>query len=254
MSSNSSEMTMDLARLEAELLAEEAKAAEQLKKKREALLRAREEAARKAREEAERKAREEQERKAREEQERRARAEEQAQREAKLVETIHWAQEEERELHGKCLLISLEAATNFLVGLDANARPEEDGDYVPDDAMDVEEDAATQGKGKEKEKPLVERFGAARCSTCVNTDSRCQVDLAVVEKWKGDVARGVKVTRGPRARGRLSPLRRRRRRWRWSYHLDRNRLHGWSWKTRTRSRGRTSLGRCWPSRTGWPPW
>jgi len=63
--------------------------------------------------------------------------------------------------------------------------------------MDVEEDAATQGKGKEKEKPLVERFGAARCSTCVNTDSRCQVDLAVVEKWKGDVARGVKVTRTP---------------------------------------------------------
>src|SRR6266568_1793709 len=144
MPSNLSETTMDLARLEAELLAEEAKAAEQLKKKREALLRAR---------------------------------------------------EEECELHGKCLLISLEAATNFLVELDANARPEEDGDYVPNDAMDVEEDAATQGKGKEKEKPLVERFGAARCSTWVNTDSHCQVDLAVVEKWKGDVARGVKVTR-----------------------------------------------------------
>src|SRR6266581_4615416 len=151
MSSNSSETTTDLARLEAELLAEEAKAAEQLKKKREALLRAREEAARKAREE--------QERKAREEQERRVRAEEQARREAKLAETIRRAQEEECELHGKCLLISLEAATNFLVELDANARPEED--------------AATQGKGKEKEKPLVERFGAARCSTCVNTDSRC---------------------------------------------------------------------------------
>ena len=101
-----------------------------------------------------------------------------------MAETIRRAQEEEHELHGKCLLISLEAATNFLVELDANARPEEDGDYVPDDARDVEEDAATQGKGKEKEKPLVERFGAAWCSTCVNTDSRCQVDLAVVEKWK----------------------------------------------------------------------
>src|SRR6266568_745167 len=197
MSSNLSETTMDLARLEAELLAEEAKATEQLKKKREALPRAREEAARKAREEAERKAREEAERKAREEQEQRARAEEQAWREAKLVETIRRAQEEERELHGKCLLISLEAATNFLVGLDANACPEEDGDYVSDGAMDVEEDAAMQGKGKEKEKPLVKRFGAARCSTCVNTDSRCQVDLAVVEKWKGDVACGVKVTQTP---------------------------------------------------------
>src|SRR6266571_4994443 len=181
MPSNSSETTMDLARLEAELLAEEAKAAEQLKKKREALLQAQEEAARKVREEQERKAREE----------------EQVQREAKLAETIRRAQEEERKLHGKCLLISLEAATNFLVELDANARPEEDGDYVPDDAMDVEEDAATQGKGKEKEKPLVERFGAAQCSTCVNTDSRCQVDLAVVEKWKGDVARRVKVTWTP---------------------------------------------------------
>src|SRR6266568_2183324 len=135
MSSNSSEMTTDLARLEAKLLAEEAKAAEQLKKKREALLQAWEEAARKAREEAERKAREEQ--------EQRARAEEQAWREAKLAETIRWAQEEERELHGKCLLISLEAATNFLVELDTNARPKED--------------AMMQGKGKEKEKLLVKR-------------------------------------------------------------------------------------------------
>src|SRR6266704_3314469 len=193
MPSNSSETTMDLTRLEAKLLAEEAKAAEQLKKKREALLRAREEAARKAREEQERKAQEEQERKAREEQERQAQAEEQARREAKLAETIRWAQEEERELHGKCLLISLEAATNFLVELDVNAHPEEDGDYVPDDAMDVEEDAMMQGKGKDKEKPLIKRFGAMRCSMCMNTNSRCQVDLAVVEKWKGDMACGVKV-------------------------------------------------------------
>ena len=179
---------MDLARLEAELLAEEAKAVEQLRKKREVLLQAREEAVRKVWKEAERKAWEELEQQAQAEQ---------AQREAELVETIRQAQEEEHELHSKCLLISLETATNFLVELDVNTHSEEDGDYILDDAMDVEKDAMTQGEGKGKEKEkmkaLVERFGAVWCLTCVKTNFCCQLDLVVVEKWKEDMAHGVKV-------------------------------------------------------------
>ena len=81
----------NLAMMEAELLAEEAKAAELLQKKRAVLQRAREEAARRA--EAEKKAGEEQERRAWEEQEQRALAEA-AQKEAELAELIRKNQEE----------------------------------------------------------------------------------------------------------------------------------------------------------------
>src|SRR6266545_939293 len=44
-----------------------------------------------------------------------------------------------------------------------NAHPEEDGDYVPNDAMDVDDGMASPGKKKKRERVLVERTGDARC-------------------------------------------------------------------------------------------
>jgi len=46
--------------------------------------------------------------------------------------------------------------------LSANARPEEDGDYQPEDAMNVNEGASPRkGKGKAGAVELEEREGAA---------------------------------------------------------------------------------------------
>ena len=42
-----------------------------------------------------------------------------------------------------------------------NVHPEEDRDYVPDDAIDVDDGTASPGKKKKKERVLVERTGDA---------------------------------------------------------------------------------------------
>ena len=49
-----------------------------------------------------------------------------------------------------------------------NVRPEEDGDYEPEDVMDVDEGASLRkGKGSE----LEEREGPAQCAACVGRGS-----------------------------------------------------------------------------------
>jgi len=82
--------------------------------------------------------------------------------------------------------------------LSANARPVEDGDYQPEDAMDVDEGGSPRkGKGKARAAALEEREGAARCAGCVGRRSRCWVDPARIKKWKEAVARGVPPGRTP---------------------------------------------------------
>jgi len=52
--------------------------------------------------------------------------------------------------------------------LSANAHPEEDGDYHPKDAMDIDEGGSPRkGKGKVRAAALEEREEAARCVGCV---------------------------------------------------------------------------------------
>jgi len=82
--------------------------------------------------------------------------------------------------------------------LSANARPEEDGDYQPGDAMDIDEGASPRkGKGKAKAPELEEREGAARCGGCTGRKSRCWVDPVRIKKWKETVARGVALGSTP---------------------------------------------------------
>ncbi len=155
-------------RIEAELMAAEQEAAEELMRKRDALRRARaqrslEEAAQRVREEEARKAQE-----AREEAERRA-------------------QEEARE-----------AARRRVLGEnEANAHPEEDGDFVFEDAMDIDDGAASPSKRKKATKVLVARTGDQRCRGCVSRKTACLVDEARVKKWKQLVAEGTVLTRAP---------------------------------------------------------
>src|SRR6266545_488759 len=134
-------------RIEAELMAAEQEAAEELMRKRDALRRARaqrslEEAAQRVREEEARKAQE-----AREEAERRA-------------------QEEAREATRRRVLGENEA----------NAHPEEDGDFVFEDAMDIDDGAASPSKWK---KLVVEGTVLTRappsvvCSECASKKHKC---------------------------------------------------------------------------------
>ena len=82
--------------------------------------------------------------------------------------------------------------------MSANARPEEDGDYHPEAAMDVDEGGSPRkGKGKTRAAVLEEREGAARCAGCAGRKSRCWVDPARIQKWKEAVARGVPPGRTP---------------------------------------------------------
>ena len=84
--------------------------------------------------------------------------------------------------------------------LSANARPKEDGDYKPEDVMDVNKGASLKkGKGKAKAKAveLEEQVGAARCGACVGCGSCCWVDPTRIKKWKETVARGVTHGRTP---------------------------------------------------------
>ena len=82
--------------------------------------------------------------------------------------------------------------------MSANARPEEDGDYHPEDAMDVDEGGSPRkGKGKARVAALEEREGAARCAGCAGQKSHCWVDPARIQKWKEAVARGVPPGRTP---------------------------------------------------------
>ena len=65
-----------------------------------------------------------------------------------------------------------------------NTHPEEDGDYIPDDTMDVDDGMASPGKKKKKERALVERMGDARCKECVSRKATCLVEEVWVKKWK----------------------------------------------------------------------
>ena len=82
--------------------------------------------------------------------------------------------------------------------MSANARPEEDGDYQPEDAMDVDKGGSPRkGKGKVRAAALEEREGAARCAGCAGRRSRCWVDPMRIKKWKEAVARRVPPGRMP---------------------------------------------------------
>src|SRR6266508_1833044 len=152
-------------RIEAELMAAEQEAAEELMRKRDALRRAR---AQRSLEEAAQRVREEEARKAQEEAERRA-------------------QEEAREATRRRVLGENEA----------NAHPEEDGDFVFEDAMDIDDGAASPSKRKKATKVLVARTGDQRCRGCVSRKTACLVDEARVKKWKQLVAEGMVLTRAP---------------------------------------------------------
>jgi len=149
---------------------------------------------RKALEEAQLKAREEEEVKAQvqreaeekllEEAVERARAEAEASRRAQQ-------EQDDAEFQGKSGNEKPNLDTELPAVLSANAHPEEDGDYQPEDVMDVDEGASPKkGKGKAKAVELEERVGAARCGACAGRGSRCWVDPARVKKWKETVACG----------------------------------------------------------------
>src|SRR6266545_6904653 len=70
-----------------------------------------------------------------------------------------------------------------------NTHPEEDGDVVPDDTMDVDDGTASPGKKKKKERVLVERTGA-QCKECVSRQTTCLVEEVQVKKWKQLAAEG----------------------------------------------------------------
>src|SRR6266508_3926549 len=143
-------------RIEAELMAAEQEAAEELMRKRDALRRAR---AQRSLEEAAQRVREEEARKAQE---------------------------------------AREAARRRVLGEnEANAHPEEDGDFVFEDAMDIDDGAASPSKRKKATKVLVARTGDQRCRGCVSRKTACLVDEARVKKWKQLVAEGTVLTRAP---------------------------------------------------------
>ena len=86
--------------------------------------------------------------------------------------------------HGKCKRHRVwEAARcQALEENEMNAHPEENGDYIPDDAMDVNDGAASPGKKKKKERVLVERTGDARCKECMSCKATCLVEEVRVKK------------------------------------------------------------------------
>ena len=63
-----------------------------------------------------------------------------------------------------------------------NAHPEEDGDYVPNNAIDVDDGTVSPGKKKKKERVLVERTDDAQCKECVSCKAACLVEEAQVKK------------------------------------------------------------------------
>src|SRR6266508_40674 len=78
-----------------------------------------------------------------------------------------------------------------------NAHPEEDGDYVPDNAIDVDDGTVSPGKKKKRERVLVERTGDAWCKKCVSRKATCLVEEVWVKKWKQLAAEGTVLMRTP---------------------------------------------------------
>src|SRR6266511_3138124 len=78
-----------------------------------------------------------------------------------------------------------------------NAHPEEDGDYIPDDAMEVNDRTASPGKKKKKERVLVERTGDAQCKECMSHKAACLVEEVWVKKWKQLAVDGMVLTHAP---------------------------------------------------------
>ncbi len=78
-----------------------------------------------------------------------------------------------------------------------NAHPKEDGDYVLDDAMDVDNGMASSGKKKKKERVLVKRTGDTQCKECVFRKAACLVEEVQVKKWKQLAAEGTVLTHTP---------------------------------------------------------
>ncbi len=78
-----------------------------------------------------------------------------------------------------------------------NAHPEEDGDYVPDDAMDVDDGMVSSGKKKKRERVLVERTGDVQCKECMSHKATCLVEVVWVKKWKQLAVEGTVLTRAP---------------------------------------------------------
>src|SRR6266540_4737898 len=76
-----------------------------------------------------------------------------------------------------------------------NAHPKEDGDYIPDDAMDVDDGTALPGKKKKKERVLVERMGDVWCKECMSHKTTCLVEEAWVKKWKQLAVEGTMLMR-----------------------------------------------------------
>src|SRR6266511_5853310 len=147
--------TEQATRIENELLAAEQEAAEELMRKREALQwawaqRSLEEAAQRVHEE-----------------EVWEEAEHQAQEEVWKAWKVQEAQEV-REV----------ARHQALEENEMNVHPEEDGDYVPDDAMDINDGTASPVKKKKKERVLVERMGNVWCRECVSHKTACLVEEA----------------------------------------------------------------------------
>ena len=78
-----------------------------------------------------------------------------------------------------------------------NAHPEEDGDYIPDDAMEVNDRTALPGKKKKKERVLVKRTGNMWCRECMSHKAACLVEEAWVKKWKQLAVEGMVLTHVP---------------------------------------------------------
>src|SRR6266508_2996847 len=108
------------------------------------------------------------------------------------------AQEAREEAERRAQEEAREAARRRVLGEnEANAHPEEDGDFVFEDAMDIDDGAASPSKRKKATKVLVARTGDQRCRGCVSRKTACLVDEARVKKWKQLVAEGTVLTRAP---------------------------------------------------------
>ncbi len=169
-------------RIEDELLAAEQEAAKELMRKREVLRRAR---SQRSLEEAAQRVCKEEVQKVQEVQEE---AEHQAQEEVQKA----WEVQEAWEAWEV-------ARCRVLEENEMNTHPEEDGDYVPDDTMDVDDGTVTAspGKKKKKERVLVERTGDVRCKECMSHKATCLVEEARVKKWKQLAAEGMVLTHTP---------------------------------------------------------
>jgi len=159
------------------------------------------ETVRKALEEAQLKARVEEEVKARARREAEEKLlEEAAERAREEAEASRRAQQEQEdtEFRGKSSNEETNVVTKLPAALSANTHPEEDGDYEPEDVMDVDKGSSPKkGKGKAKAVELEEQVGTARCGACAGRGSRCWVDPARIKKWKETVTRGVTHGRTP---------------------------------------------------------